>query len=292
MVMDWMAFKVGAALIGAGSTILDKKLAMRPDMPPLIYAASFGVVSVPVAMIGLPLLPTISYAMALAAILAGMLFMVAAWLYYGVMAKEDVSQVTLLMRLTGIETMILSALFLGERLTFMEQGAFVMGTVGGLLLVVQPGQSGIRLNRSARIIFVITMLLAIESVLLTPIFRTYSVWMGLVWTRVGQIIGTILLIGCTTDKKHLWQAARAGGLGLWGTLIGEQTIRLLTSALSAQVVAQGVPLAIAAAMGGLRPMFRLILAALLLHERWPKQTLLPRLSGIACLLVSMILAAS
>jgi drug/metabolite transporter (DMT)-like permease len=108
------------ALIGAGNTILDKKLAMRPDMPPLIYTASFGVVSVPVVMIGLLLLPAISWPMALAAILAGILFMVAAWLYYGVMAKEDVSQVTLLMRLTGIETMILSAFFLGERLTFMQ----------------------------------------------------------------------------------------------------------------------------------------------------------------------------
>jgi hypothetical protein len=165
-----------------------------------------------------------------------------------------------------------------------------MGTVGGLLLVVQPGKSGIQLNRSASIIFVITILLSVESVLLTPIFRTYSVWMGLVWTRVGQIIGTVLLISCTHDKRRLWQAARAGGLRLWGTLIGEQSIRLLMSVLSAQVVAQGVPLAIAAAMGGLRPMFTLILAAFLLHERWPKQTLLPRLSGIACLLVSMILA--
>ena len=129
-----------------------------------------------------------------------------------------------------------------------------------------------------------------ESILLTPIYRTHSVWTGVVWDSVGQIIGTVILIGCTTDKPQLWRAARSGGALLWGTLIGEQTVRLLTHALSGQVIAQGVPLALAAAMGGLRPMCTLILAAWLLGERWPKETLMPRLLGIACLMMSMMLA--
>ena len=101
----------------------------------------------------------------------------------------------------------------------------------------------------------------------------------------------MILIAGTADKPSLWRAARSGGAQLWGTLIGEQTVRLLTSALSGQIIAQGVPLALAAAMSGLRPMCTLILAAWLLGERWPKETLIPRLFGMICLMVSMVLAA-
>lgn len=287
--MDWVLIKVGTALIGAGNTILDKKLATRPDTPPLLHAASFGLVSIPVVLVGLCLLPPIAWGTGLCAILAGILFMVAVWLYYGVMAKQEVSEVTLLMRLTGIETMILSALFLGERLTMMQHAAFAIGTVGGVLLALTPGKAGIRLNRAAGTILLITILLAIESILLTPIYRTHSVYTGMVYSSVGQIIGTVILIGATADKQQLWRAARSGGGLLWGTLIGEQTVRLFTSVLSGQIIAQGVPLALAAAMSGLRPMCTLILAAWLLGERWPKETLIPRLFGMICLMASMVL---
>ena len=68
------------------------------------------------------------------------------------------------MRLTGIETMILSALFLDERLTVMQHAAFVIGTVGAVLLVLTPGKAGIRLNRATGTILLITSLLAIESI--------------------------------------------------------------------------------------------------------------------------------
>lgn len=289
--MDWIAIKIGAALIGAGNTILDKKLAMRPNTPPLIHASSFGLVSVPVVLFGGWWVPAVPWRLALSAIVAGMVFMVAVWLYYGVMAKEQVSQVTLLMRLTGVETMVLSALFLGEWLTPIQWGAFVMGSVGGVLLVLAPHQRGVCLNRTTSIIFLITLLLSCQSILLTPIYREHSLWAGIVWQSVGQLIGTLLLVACSRDKAQLWHAARSGGTGLWGILLAEQSVRLITSTLSAQVIAQGVPLALASAMGSLRPMFTLILAAWLLKERWPKETHLLRLSGMGCLLVSMVMAA-
>ena len=149
--MDWIAIKIGTALIGAGNTILDKKLATRPSWEWARGRGGEGAHVGQCLSLPRPLAPSPPRQK------GGILFMIAVWLYYGVMAKEEVSQVTLLMRLTGIQTMILSALFLGERLTVMQHAAFVIGTLGGVLLVLTPGKAGIRLNRAAGTILLITL---------------------------------------------------------------------------------------------------------------------------------------
>lgn len=287
--MNWLIYQVVAALIGAGNTILDKKLATRPNTPPLLHAISFGLVGLPVALIGLVWLPPLPWTAALVGLIAGVIFVVAARLYYGAMAQVEASQVTLLMRLTSVQTLLLSAIFLGERLTPVQYGAFGVMLVGSLLLTTRPGQVGLRLDKSIGLIMLATCLLALQNVLLVPIYREYSLWAGVVWENAGQVLGTLALIGFACDKRRLWRAARLGGWPLWGTLTGEQTIRLVIGILDGVVLAQGVSLALTSVLGGLRPMFTLLLAIWLLQERWPRGVLPARLSGIGCIGLGLIL---
>jgi hypothetical protein len=50
-------------------------------------------------------------------------------------------------------------------------------------------------------------------------------------------------------------------------------------------------LALVSALGGLRLLFTLLLAAWLLRERWPTGTLPVRLVGIGCMVLGLILIA-
>jgi drug/metabolite transporter (DMT)-like permease len=221
--------------------------------------------------------------------LAGALLIVAAWLYYGALAHAEVSQVTLLMRLTSVQTLLLSAVFLGEQLTPTQYKAFAAMSLGGLLVLYEPGQAGPRLNKAVAWILLATSLLALESVLSATVYQEHSLWAGIVWEKAGQILGTLALVGLTRDKRQLVRAARTGGLPLWGTLLGEQTVRLVVGVLSGVVIVQGVPLALVSALGGLRLVFTLLLAAWLLRERWPIETLPTRLGGSGCIVLGLVL---
>ena len=126
--------RVGASLIGAGNTILDKKLGERPDTPILMRVAAFGLVSVPVVMIGLPWLGPIPLRAALGAVLAGMLLILSAWFYYTLIEREAVSRVTLLMRLDSVTMLVFGVAFLGERLSVMQLLGMAFVCVGLVLL--------------------------------------------------------------------------------------------------------------------------------------------------------------
>ena len=105
--MAWLSLVLMGTFLTAGSNIVDKKVMNGHAVHPFSCAVSFGVVGLPVALVGLLLFPTPSWSQALLGVVAGLVFIPAAWLYYDTLNREDVSHVIPLLRLTSLQTLLL-----------------------------------------------------------------------------------------------------------------------------------------------------------------------------------------
>lgn len=287
---SWLMWRVSASLIGAGITILDKKAAPCPDAPILVRVVAFGLVSLPLVLVGLPRLGPVPPRVALASALAGALLILAAWLYYSLLARESLSRATLLMRLDSVTVLLLSVTLLGERLSLAQGASFCLGLGGGLLLLSELGQGRPRLDRSVVIVLALSMAQALGMVLLSPVYRETSVWVGLVWSGVGQLIGVLLLLLIYRQRGQIGREEQGGRWVGWGTPLVQQGVRLLIRLLDAHTIRQGLPLAVIVATSELRLLFTLLLAAWLLGEHWSRPTILPRILGMLLLLSSIWVA--
>jgi len=191
--MHWTALILLSTFIAAGASVLDKRLMDGRAVHPFAAAASFGIVGLPVSTVGLMLLPPTPWPEALLGLSAGGLFILAAWLYYDAVACEEISRLVPLFRLTALQTLLLEALFLGETLTERQLAAFGVMLAGGLLLVLKPRAGGFTFSRVALRVLPVTTLLALNGVLTAHIYRTTSLWAGVVWENLGMALSAGLL---------------------------------------------------------------------------------------------------
>jgi len=294
--MNWIVLVLLSTFIGAGASVLDKRLMDRRSAHPFVCAASFGVVGLPVAVVGLIWLPPTPWPEALMGLIAGGMFIAAAWLYYDTVAREEISRLAPLLRLTSVQTLLLATVFLGDALNGRQLVAFGVMLVGGLLLVLKPGAGGLTVSQAAWRMVPVTTLLAVNGVLMAHVYRAASLWAGVVWENVGMALGTGLL-GLIVARSVLSvvEVGLDGWMGMkslpvvsaadrdrriWGVLIVEQATRLITGLVPAWAIAHGVPAALLSALGGVRPAWVWFLAVLLLGERVERRDFLLKGSGI------------
>src|SRR5438552_3668444 len=115
--MVWIMLVLLGTLLLAVSSIVDKKVLNSQIIHPFKCVASFGIVGIPVSLVGLVILPAPMWLLALLGIGAGLIFIPATWLYYVSIAHEEVSRIVLILRLTSPQVLLLSVLFFGEILT-------------------------------------------------------------------------------------------------------------------------------------------------------------------------------
>jgi uncharacterized membrane protein len=239
-------------------------MADRSAPHPFICTASFGIVALPVAGIGLIILPPLLWVEAVLAIIAGLLFMGAAWLYYATINEDDISRLAPMMRLTSLQTLLLSVIFLGESLSSHQQAAFVVMLISGLLLSLKLSHNNLTLSRAALRMIPVTTLLAVDSVLMAHVYRSASVWQGEVWYSLGIIMGLILTGGIAWWRR--WPIWIKTDRRTWSVLILEQVTRQITNLAPAWAIASGMPVALLSALGGVNLVWVWLLAILVLRE--------------------------
>ena len=142
----------------------------------------------------------------------------------------------------------------------------------------------------------VTTLLAVSGVLMAHVYRTASLWAGVVWENAGMALGSgllgLIMARSVLNVVEVGPDGRMGMKGLpvisaagherriWGVLIVEQATRLITGLVPAWAIAHGVPVALLSALGGIRPAWVWFLAVLILGERVERRDFLLKGSGI------------
>lgn len=288
--MNWITLTLISSVVTAGNSILDKWLADKQHPHPWVSAASFAVVGLPVAVIGVFTLPAVAWWRVLPAILSGMLFMGAAWLYYMTVGEEQISRLAPLLRLGIVFDWGLAFLFLGDRLSTRQIGACVLLLSSGLLLNLQAeGRQRLTFNRGAARILAITALLSTHSILTAGVYRSVSLWHGIVWEKVGLLVG--LLLGSVWFGRRAPRLYRQTDRRVWGVLLTEQTIRFLTGLAPAWAIAGGVPLILPSLFGSARYIVIWALAVVLLKEPLTRHDALFKGAGILGIALGALWAA-
>ncbi len=276
--MVWLCLILGGTVLTAGNSIVDKKILHGQTVKSFACATSFGVVGLPVALLGLFVLPVPSRSQALLGISAGALFIPAAWLYYDTLAREDVSRVVPLLRLSSLQTLLLGMFFLGEMLTAKQWIAFSFLLGSSFLLSCKAGVRGMICNWTVLRVLPATTLLALSGILMAGLYRTTSVWTAITWESVGMVLTiTVLSLFQTRGTRHCWSSA---SLKVWGILIGDQTVRLIVQATTALAIAHGVPVALSSTLSSVNLLWVWLFAFLLLQERTGKNDLILKCSGM------------
>lgn len=288
--MVWISIIGLASLVSAGNSILDKRLISTITVHPLACTISVSLVSLPISVIGILLLPPIPKLPAVEATCAGILYLAAVWLYYNLIAHEDISSVVPLLRITAVQTLIGSVMFLGDQLNVREYVAFAALLICSVLLSVRANRDGrLSIGKTLIKILPITSLLAGTNLLLAAAYQNTSVtlWHGQAWEAVGTASG-LIFIWIIAFMRHISLSSAADRYG-WGILLGEQVIRALTGLAPAWAVTQHVPIALVSAANGLNPMYVWMLARIFLHERTSGRELFLKVIGIAGVMAALFL---
>jgi uncharacterized membrane protein len=274
----WIIVVLLSTLAVAGSNILDKHLMKGKSAPPFTCAASFSIVSLPIALIGLMVLPFPPMKEALLGMGAGSIFILAAWQYYDTVARSDISRIVPLMRLTSVQLVLFAIVFLGDTLSFFQWIAFAVLLGSGLVLNLDINASRLTLHMSALRIIPVTTLLAVSEIMTAHVYRTTSMWHGIVWECVGiSITVGVAALFMAWSGQNLWATAT---WATWRVLILGQGLRKLASLAPAWAIASGVPIALLTAISGTRCAWVWLLAILVLGERMNRSDLLLKGSGI------------
>ncbi|GIK40360.1 MAG: hypothetical protein BroJett011_41930 [Chloroflexota bacterium] len=201
--MNWLILQLVAMTIGAANGVLDKWLDRRNLNNPRLFLASFAVVSLPVALIGIITHPFITRA-ALIGLTSGLCFSGAVVLYYRAVAVESIVRLTLPGRLIAVISLPLNALILQERVSAVQVIAFVLMLAGGWLLTVEWGGIGNRRpTRGFWLMLGVEALYMFQDVLKNVLATQYDAWMMLTWERSGIVLGALLVLAHRRDRMEL-----------------------------------------------------------------------------------------
>lgn len=287
--MSWLTLQIGSLLLNSANSVLDKRLVRDHEPNPVMYLASFAVVGIPIAVIGLVVVPWPGCKAAGIGLLNGLIFTAIVLLYYRAMGLEDVSRLIPVLRLSSMMSLVFLALFQNDQLSVAHYLAAGLMTAGAIALSWKQSKAGARtrcyISHGIILMSLVALLSAVSSVLDSFLNLTYSPLVLLVWSKTGNVLGLAFVLLLRQRRKEFRYSLAASSPRFRLLIVGEQIGRLITEVLSNFAVQEAGSAAIVSVVGGLRPFMVMLLAAIFLRERFDRQELPPKLAGIGLITV-------
>ncbi|MFA6519176.1 MAG: EamA family transporter [Candidatus Shapirobacteria bacterium] len=217
------------------------------------------------AVRGFPIIPPFQILMA---VLAGIFLQLYLLPYFKALDEEDPSKIVVLFQLIPVFTLILSALFLGERLKSMQILGFGVILVSSVFVARQSGKKNKIGNRAIWLMVLSSFVYAISTILFKFVVDLQNLWDSLAYEGLGMGVGVLLVLlypkflgRVVSEVKNL---PVKGWGGLWLSEIFYIGCRLL---LAAAFSVGSVSLV--NVMGGFQPVF-LVIYGYVLTKFFPK----------------------
>lgn len=229
-------------------------------------------------------------------LLAGAVFLAALIFFFKGIYQDEVSRlVAAVGGLTPVFILLLSFIFLGERLNQKELLAFALLIGGAVLISFRAGRgyklSGLTIAGLASFLFAIALVMAKYVFLHQPFFN------GFIWMRLGSFLAAFFLLIPRRNRQLIFRAGRAVGAKNSFLLVGSKGLAGFGFILLNYAIASG-SVALVNAMEGIKFAFLFLLMMVfswrfphLLKEEIGSKVLVQKISAIFLISLGLIVLA-
>ncbi len=290
--MSWILIKILSDLLASSNVIIAKVMLSNHVSERRLYILSVMIVSTPFAILGLIELANSTQIIdVLIALIVGMSYIASGHFYYRAISEGQPSRLSMLFRLGSVFTLILSIIILQESLTIDQYFGFALSFLGGTIILTERSWKNLGSDQSSHYALASALCGALSTALTVYLLRQgYSVWQTFTITRVGVIIGTIVLLtpnGTWTAVKMILNLRRLYS----GTLLSEQIIRLISLYLQTISVYQIGSATLVAVLSGFMPLYVWLIGAVSKQEPIKDDKLTSRLLSLLAFVISSYLMA-
>ena len=292
----WLFYALLAPVIFSLLNLLDKVLRGK-HFSTVTMNVTAGLFSV-VAASGFFFVGALPFPAFLVGLLSGAMWFAAGFPYFKALSVDEVSRVIPLWQLQSPITLIMAAVFLGERLSFTDYASFALITTGAFLISVRNLHGMFRLSQAFYLILAAATGTSAASVIAKWLFASNDYWPAQIAILLGNFAGAaavILLSG--KSRSSVISELGKSSLGARSLLLLRQVVGMLAFVTLSVAILSG-PVSLTIALSGLSSFFVLI-GATVLSLFWPgiisevvtRKALLAKTASIAMIVAGLFLLA-
>ncbi|MFH0805937.1 MAG: DMT family transporter [Patescibacteria group bacterium] len=203
--MNWIIIAIISHFLTAIVFIIDKFIVSKTAIRPVIYSFYVGILG------GLTILlfpfgfELISLKQIIISFMAGILFIFATLYFYKTIKISEISRIIpIIGGAIAIFTLILTYLFLEERLSSNQFIAFFLLVFGGLIILWPKRNKKMFSFQKISFILLSALFFAGSYVLTKMVFTEQSFINGFIWIRLGSVLGACLLLILPRNRKIIF----------------------------------------------------------------------------------------
>lgn len=290
---SWIIIGSAGYFLLAFTGIADKFLVSKVVREPVAYAfytAITGPFSIALVLFGNKTLghfQFLNFQDLVAALLAGVAFIVGVYFSWTAISRSSVSRVIPIQGGLGpIFTLIFAFMILGERLTFFQSIGFLFLVVGAVMISIRL-EHGSWTVKALLYAALSAVFFALSSVLLKYTFDHSTYISGMVWTRIGFVLPVPFILLFKKNRKAIFNAPKEAGAKNVALYYASRATGTLGGFLQTYAVKIG-SVSLVSALQGLQFVFLLIFAVFIsiyypniLKENITKDTIMLKIISIA-----------
>ncbi len=294
--MTWVAAALISTSLFAVVTVFDKRLATHLFPSASSFNAAFGLLQAAIAVVYFSAVaPTVGFdggEGAPWAIASGLLWALGLFLFFHGLSMEEASRAAPIQQVGPIFASVAAVIFLGETLTALQWGAVVVVILGAGLVSARPEEGLFRLARGKAFFILLAGSFSVGMAFIASeqATRVMNVWGIQAIRSAAMAVGVLALSARPSTLRELRSVRRSASA--WANLLLAEGVLAPIAALMLVIALSLGPVSSVSVVSASRPMFVLILGALLstkrfdvLHERIDRRTL-----GVKAAAIAMIVA--
>ena len=300
--MNWLFIVISAHFLYAGVFIIDKYLLKKGFPNPLNYAFWMGIFSIVV----LALMPfgfsVPSTNQIVISLVTGIVWLLAAIAFYTALRKGESSRVVPIVGgFIPLFTLVLSFIFLGERLSSKELVAFCLLVGGSILLSLLVTKTRtflnnqeIQLTKAFIPALIAALVFAIYFVMTKSVFLNQNLISGIIWIRLGAVLGALFLLIPSSFRKMIFKKRKTIKVKSFGLFLSARVLGAGAGLLLYWAIFLG-SVTLVNAFQGVQYLFLLLLAFLLfrkipsLKEQFEKKVLVQKIIAIVLICLGLVI---
>lgn len=266
--MTWLFFAILSYFLASLVLVLDKIILAKPIPKPSVYASYVGLVGI----YALVLMPfgfsfDMPFSAALFSVASGFLFILSLIFYYKAASADEIGRVGPLSgTLTAISVLLLSSLFLIEKLNALSVLAFLFLVAGGWLIAFRKSD----VKFSLRILLLSSagsFLLAVSWILIKTAYLNTDFLNAYILGRLGEFAAGLFLLALPNVRRDVSEHLKGIEVKTIGLFAGNKIIAAAYFILLNYAVFLG-SVSLVQGMQGLQYIF-LLFVTVLLTLKWP-----------------------